>query len=447
MVQLAAILAAGGLAEFRVLAAAALANGGVSPVELKEIVYQAVAYVGMARVFDYLHAVNDILTDRGRRAAAARAVDDHARDPPRARQAGAGADRRRRRGSTRCTPTPRRTSMHFQRYLAGNCFGDTVGPRRHRPGDPRAAHVLDARRPRRRRRPGARARRRGNLKVGNTRARLLAVLTVLVPFIGYPRTLNGLAALNDITAAEHGNEEHDMEYRLLGRTGVSVSPLCLGTMMFGPWGNDDRADSIRIIHRALDAGINFVDTADVYSGGVSEEIVGEALQGPPRRRRPRHEVLHADGRRPQPPRRLPPLDHAGGRELAAPAEHRLHRPLPGAPPQPGHRRRGDPRRPHRPRPPGQGPLHRVLVVLRPARSSRRSGRPASGNLERFVTEQPPYSILVRGIEEDVLPTTAAPRHGHPHLQPARPAAGCPAAGARTPPARPPPRPARAPGST
>jgi aryl-alcohol dehydrogenase-like predicted oxidoreductase len=70
-----------------------------------------------------------------------------------------------------------------------------------------------------------------------------------------------------------------MEYRLLGRTGVSVSPLCLGTMMFGPWGNDDRADAIRVIHRALDAGINFVDTADVYSGGVSEEITGEALQG------------------------------------------------------------------------------------------------------------------------------------------------------------------------
>jgi aryl-alcohol dehydrogenase-like predicted oxidoreductase len=70
-----------------------------------------------------------------------------------------------------------------------------------------------------------------------------------------------------------------MQYRLLGRTGVSVSSLCLGTMMFGPWGNDDRADAIRIIHRALDAGINFVDTADVYSGGVSEEIVGEALQG------------------------------------------------------------------------------------------------------------------------------------------------------------------------
>src|ERR1700734_2925801 len=65
MVQLAAILAVGGLAEFRVVAAAALANGGVSPVELKEIVCQSVAYVGMARAFDYLHAANDILTEAG----------------------------------------------------------------------------------------------------------------------------------------------------------------------------------------------------------------------------------------------------------------------------------------------------------------------------------------------------------------------------------------------
>src|SRR6187397_294616 len=70
-----------------------------------------------------------------------------------------------------------------------------------------------------------------------------------------------------------------MEYRPLGRTGVQVSPLCLGTMMFGAWGNTDHDDSIRIIHRALDAGINFVDTADVYARGESEEIVGKALAG------------------------------------------------------------------------------------------------------------------------------------------------------------------------
>ena len=67
--------------------------------------------------------------------------------------------------------------------------------------------------------------------------------------------------------------------RVLGRTGVRVSPLCLGTMMFGAWGNPDHDESIRTIHRALDAGINFVDTADVYSRGESEEIVGKALAG------------------------------------------------------------------------------------------------------------------------------------------------------------------------
>src|ERR1700749_2977231 len=70
-----------------------------------------------------------------------------------------------------------------------------------------------------------------------------------------------------------------MEYRSLGRTGVQVSKLCLGTMMFGAWGNPDHDASIRIIHRALDAGINFVDTADVYSAGESEQIVGKALKG------------------------------------------------------------------------------------------------------------------------------------------------------------------------
>ena len=70
-----------------------------------------------------------------------------------------------------------------------------------------------------------------------------------------------------------------MEQRQLGRTGVSVSPLCLGAMMFGAWGNTDHDESIRVIHHALDAGINFVDTADVYARGESEEIVGKALHG------------------------------------------------------------------------------------------------------------------------------------------------------------------------
>jgi aryl-alcohol dehydrogenase-like predicted oxidoreductase len=70
-----------------------------------------------------------------------------------------------------------------------------------------------------------------------------------------------------------------MEYRPLGRTGVSVSQLCLGAMMFGAFGNSDHDDAVGIIHKALDAGINFIDTADGYSNGESEEILGQALAG------------------------------------------------------------------------------------------------------------------------------------------------------------------------
>ena len=70
-----------------------------------------------------------------------------------------------------------------------------------------------------------------------------------------------------------------MEMRTLGTTGVQVSEYCLGAMMFGKWGNPDHEDSVRIAHRAFDAGINFVDTADVYSAGESEEIVGKAIAG------------------------------------------------------------------------------------------------------------------------------------------------------------------------
>src|ERR1700761_8568456 len=70
-----------------------------------------------------------------------------------------------------------------------------------------------------------------------------------------------------------------MHYRTLGQTGIKVSPYCLGAMMFGAIGNPDHDDSIRIIHKARDAGITFVDTADRYSQGESEEIVGKALKG------------------------------------------------------------------------------------------------------------------------------------------------------------------------
>src|SRR6476659_10269319 len=75
------------------------------------------------------------------------------------------------------------------------------------------------------------------------------------------------------------NKVARMERTTLGRTGIQVSRYCLGAMMFGAWGNRDHDDSIRIIHHALEQGINFIDTADVYSAGESEEIVGKALKG------------------------------------------------------------------------------------------------------------------------------------------------------------------------
>ncbi len=70
-----------------------------------------------------------------------------------------------------------------------------------------------------------------------------------------------------------------MHYRPLGRTGMHVSTMCLGAMMFGRFGNPDHDDCVRIVQRALEAGINFIDTADVYSAGESEEILAKALVG------------------------------------------------------------------------------------------------------------------------------------------------------------------------
>src|SRR5881227_2637522 len=131
-----------------------------------------------------------------------------------------------------------------------------------------------------------------------------------------------------------------MRHRTLGTTGIKVSPLCLGAMMFGGWGNPDHDDSVRIIHRALDAGINFIDTADVYSAGESEEIVGKALAGGKR-----DNVILAT-------KHVTPLDRPRGRELATPTRHRLDRPLPGPPPDARHGSRRDTRRADRSRPRG-----------------------------------------------------------------------------------------------
>jgi aryl-alcohol dehydrogenase-like predicted oxidoreductase len=200
-----------------------------------------------------------------------------------------------------------------------------------------------------------------------------------------------------------------MEHRPLGRTGVSISELCLGAMMFGDWGTKDHDESIRNIHRALDAGINFIDTADVYAQGESEEIVGKAL---------------ADGRRDdiilatkfhgamgEDPNR----QGSSRRWIIREVEDSL-------------RRLGtdwiDLYQVHRPR--ADTDIEETLSALSDlvhqgkVRYLGSSTFPASQiveaqwvardrHLQRFVTEQPPYSMLVRAVEADVLPTCA--RHG------------------------------------
>ena len=197
-----------------------------------------------------------------------------------------------------------------------------------------------------------------------------------------------------------------MEHRSLGRTGVSVSKFCLGAMMFGGWGNKDHDESIRIIHRALDAGINFIDTADVYAQGESEQIVGKAL--------------------------------AGGRRDDIILATKIHGAMGEDPNQQGNSRRWiirevedslrrlgtdwiDLYQVHRPDPGTDieetlGALS-DLVHQGKVRYIGSSTFPASAiveaqwaardrGLQRFVTEQPPYSILVRAVEADVLPTCA-----------------------------------------
>jgi aryl-alcohol dehydrogenase-like predicted oxidoreductase len=196
----------------------------------------------------------------------------------------------------------------------------------------------------------------------------------------------------------------NMEMRTLGRTGVKVSPLCLGAMMFGAWGNTDHDESIAIIHRALDAGINFIDTADVYARGESEEIVGKALSGGRRD----HVVLatKVHGTMGDDPNQF----GNSRRWIVAEVENSL-------------RRLGtdwiDLYQIHRPELDTDidetlGALT-DLVRAGKVRYIGSSTFPASQIVEaqwvaerrvreRFVCEQPPYSILVRGIEGEVLPT-------------------------------------------
>jgi aryl-alcohol dehydrogenase-like predicted oxidoreductase len=193
-----------------------------------------------------------------------------------------------------------------------------------------------------------------------------------------------------------------MESRTLGRTGVQVSPLCLGAMMFGAWGNPDHDDSIRIINRALDAGINFIDTADVYSAGESEEIVGKALAG-------RRDDIVLATKAHVPMGKDPNMRGNSRRWLVREVENSLRRLQTDW---------IDLYQMHRPDPATDidetlGALT-DLVRAGKIRYFGSSTFPASQIVEaqwvaeargreRFVTEQPPYSMLVRGIEAEVLP--------------------------------------------
>jgi aryl-alcohol dehydrogenase-like predicted oxidoreductase len=200
-----------------------------------------------------------------------------------------------------------------------------------------------------------------------------------------------------------------MEYRTLGRTGLKVSPLCLGAMMFGAWGNTDHQESIEIIHRALDAGINFIDTADVYSRGESEEIVGKALAGGRRE----HVVLatKVHGTMGDDPNEFGNSRRWITREVENSLRrlgtdwidlYQIHRPELDTDIDETLGALSDLVHAGKVRYIGSSTFPASQIVEAQWVAERR-GR------ERFVCEQPPYSILVRAVEADVLPTCR--RHG------------------------------------
>jgi aryl-alcohol dehydrogenase-like predicted oxidoreductase len=194
-----------------------------------------------------------------------------------------------------------------------------------------------------------------------------------------------------------------MQLRNLGSTGVKVSPLCLGAMMFGEWGNTDHDDSIRIIHAALDAGVNFIDTADVYSRGESEVIVGKALKG----KRDNivlatkvHGTMGDDPNEFGNSRRwiVKEVDNSLRRLQTDWIDlYQIHRPEAdtaidetlGALSDLVH----------------QGKVRYIgSSTFPPSQIVEAQWVAQKRGRERFVCEQPPYSLLVRQIEADVLPT-------------------------------------------
>ncbi len=195
---------------------------------------------------------------------------------------------------------------------------------------------------------------------------------------------------------------------------MHVSPLCLGAMMFGAWGEPDHETSVKIIHRALDAGINFIDTADVYSQGESETIVGKALAGGRRDEVILATKVHGQmgvpvtatvGTKGDPNRQgnsrrwIIRAVEASLRRLNTDwiDLYQIHRPDPDVDHEETLAALTDLQRQGKIRAFGSSTYPAEEIVEAQWTASRRG-------LGRFMTEQPPYSLLVRGIEADVLPT-------------------------------------------
>jgi aryl-alcohol dehydrogenase-like predicted oxidoreductase len=195
-----------------------------------------------------------------------------------------------------------------------------------------------------------------------------------------------------------------MDMRRLGSTGVQVSPLCLGAMMFGAWGETDHVKCIAIIDRALDAGINFIDTADVYSRGESEEIVGKALAGGKRDNVVLATKVH--GRMGDDPNEFGNTRRWIIREVENSLRrlktdwidlYQIHRPGPDTDIDDTLGALTDLVRAGKVRYIGSSTFPPSRIVEAQWVAERR-------NRERFRCEQPPYSMLIRGVEADVLPT-------------------------------------------
>src|SRR5436190_7544892 len=194
-----------------------------------------------------------------------------------------------------------------------------------------------------------------------------------------------------------------MELRPFGRTGAQVSQLCLGTMMFGTWGETDHDESIRVVHAALDGGINFIDTADVYSRGESEEIVGKALAGGRRDQVVLATKVH--GSMGDDPNERGNSRHWIMKEVDNSLRrlgtdwidlYQIHRPEPETDIDETLGALTDLVRAGKVRYIGSSTFQPSEVVEAQWVAEKR-GR------ERFVSEQPPYSILVRGVEAELLP--------------------------------------------